>query len=143
MDAKDKVFSHPIEVRFRDLDALGHVNHAVYLSYFEQSRIAWFEHLDLLEANKHHAVPLILANIEVAYLAPLFLHQKIRATSSITAVGHKSFQILHEVYDVTGGTKFVKATVILVWFDYEQGKSIAIPAAVRDKLNQLVLAQGQ
>ncbi|MDA0882981.1 MAG: thioesterase family protein, partial [Bacteroidetes bacterium] len=33
---------YEIEVRFRDIDAMGHVNNAVYLSYFEQARIGFF-----------------------------------------------------------------------------------------------------
>ena len=38
-------FTHPIEVRFRDLDALGHVNNAVYLTYLESARIAYWMHV--------------------------------------------------------------------------------------------------
>ena len=36
-----KPFCYTTEVRFRDLDALGHVNNAVYLTYLEQARIRW------------------------------------------------------------------------------------------------------
>ena len=38
-------FTHAVEVRFRDLDALGHVNNAVYLTYLESARMAWYLHL--------------------------------------------------------------------------------------------------
>src|SRR5260221_7112158 len=35
-------FVQPIEVRFRDVDAVGHVNNAVYLTYIESARVAWW-----------------------------------------------------------------------------------------------------
>lgn len=38
----DFVYEHPIEVRFADTDALGHVNNAVYLSYFEAARAGYY-----------------------------------------------------------------------------------------------------
>jgi acyl-CoA thioester hydrolase len=38
------VFEHPVDVRWRDVDALGHVNHAVFLTYLEEGRDAFFVH---------------------------------------------------------------------------------------------------
>jgi acyl-CoA thioester hydrolase len=39
----DAIFEHPVDVRWRDVDALGHVNHAVFLTYFEEGRDAFFK----------------------------------------------------------------------------------------------------
>jgi acyl-CoA thioester hydrolase len=39
----DAVFEHPVDVRWRDVDALGHVNHAVFLTYLEEGRDAFFK----------------------------------------------------------------------------------------------------
>jgi acyl-CoA thioester hydrolase len=36
------MFEHPVNVRWRDVDALGHVNHAVFLTYLEEGRDAFF-----------------------------------------------------------------------------------------------------
>ena len=36
------IFEHPVDVRWRDVDALGHVNHAVFLTYLEEGRDAFF-----------------------------------------------------------------------------------------------------
>jgi len=38
-------FRHVLHVRFRDCDAMGHVNHAVYLTYFEQCRLTFWREL--------------------------------------------------------------------------------------------------
>jgi acyl-CoA thioester hydrolase len=39
----DAIFEHPVDVRWRDVDALGHVNHAVFLTYLEEGRDAFFQ----------------------------------------------------------------------------------------------------
>jgi acyl-CoA thioester hydrolase len=39
----DAIFEHPVDVRWRDVDALGHVNHAVFLTYLEEGRDAFFK----------------------------------------------------------------------------------------------------
>jgi hypothetical protein len=66
---KDYRFVHPVDVRFRDLDALGHVNNAVYLTYFESARIAWW--LWVTGRAGLDAVDMILARVEVDYRSPL------------------------------------------------------------------------
>ncbi|MFN4071655.1 MAG: acyl-CoA thioesterase, partial [Thermus caldifontis] len=60
--------SVPIQVRFRDLDALGHVNNAVYLTYFEVARAAYFQRLKEDWLEKGH---FILARAEVDFLRPI------------------------------------------------------------------------
>ena len=37
-----ETFEHPVHVRWRDVDALGHVNHAVFLTYLEEGRDAFY-----------------------------------------------------------------------------------------------------
>ena len=65
-------FSHPIEVRFRDCDPMGHVNNAVYLTYLEQARFAHWRALwgFTLEALPAGAPGVILARAEVDYRKP-------------------------------------------------------------------------
>src|SRR4029078_1685342 len=61
-------FRHVEVVRFRDLDALGHVNHAVYLTYFESARIAYWLHAT--KRTGLGALDMILARAEIDFRAP-------------------------------------------------------------------------
>ena len=45
-------FSTPIKIRFRDLDAFGHVNNAVYFTYMEVARTDYFTHVGLLKTDE-------------------------------------------------------------------------------------------
>ncbi|HET8645682.1 MAG TPA: thioesterase family protein, partial [Vicinamibacteria bacterium] len=64
-------FRFPLEARFRDLDAIGHVNNAVYLTYFESARIAWWLHVTAREAQGLSALDMILARVELDFRAPV------------------------------------------------------------------------
>ena len=60
-------FSTDIQVRFRDIDAMGHVNNAVYATYVEQARTEYFE--EILEEGLD-AVSTVLASLELSYERP-------------------------------------------------------------------------
>jgi len=63
-------FETTIDVRYRDIDAMGHVNNAVYASYLEQARINYFQ--DLLGVDLS-AVGAVLATITIEYERPVEL----------------------------------------------------------------------
>jgi acyl-CoA thioester hydrolase len=72
----------PIQVRFRDLDALGHVNNAVYLTYLEVARAAYFSRLEPDWVGKGH---FILARAEVDFLRPILLEDPVEVGVRVVA----------------------------------------------------------
>ena len=82
-------FTYPIEVRFRDMDALGHVNNAVYLTYLESARIA-----DWLHVTKRaglDALDMILARVEIDYRSPLAYGEALDVTVRCASMRRSSF----------------------------------------------------
>ena len=80
-------FSHPIEVRFRDLDALGHVNNAVYLTYLESARIAYWMHVT--RRSGLDALDMILARVEIDYRAPAPIGEFLLLEASVEPAGER------------------------------------------------------
>ena len=79
-----------IQVRFTDLDVLGHVNNNVYLSYFEMARVHYFK--ELLGENwnwRKHTV--VLAKNEVEYIRPVLLEHQPEVIMQMESFGNKSF----------------------------------------------------
>ena len=69
-------FSCPIQVRWRDLDALGHVNNATFASYLETARTeAWIE---LFPDRGVLEIPFFVKRIEIDYKRPIGLEEKVR-----------------------------------------------------------------
>jgi acyl-CoA thioester hydrolase len=113
----------PIEVRFRDLDALGHVNNAVFLTYLEVARLAFVQALGLLEDAGR--VPILVARAEIDYRRPVHLGDDLEVEVRVHAVGRKSFTLAYEVN--VGGAVHASALSVQVWMDVARGVSVPIP----------------
>lgn len=123
-----------IQVRLTDIDILGHVNNAIYLSYFEMTRIHYFNLLvgpnwDWMENG------VVLVHNEVQYIQPIFLADDPEIHMFCNKIGNKSFTLSYEIY-VDGQLKTTGSST-LVGFNSNQQKSIEIPALMRESLLKL------
>ena len=84
-----------VEVRFRDIDAFGHVNNAVVSSYLELARIRYL--VDVLQVEPIGVMPLILAHISIDYRSPIFFSDIVEAGSRVDWLGTTSIGMSHEV----------------------------------------------
>ena len=121
-------FVHRETVRFRDLDALGHVNNAVYLTYLEQARVAC-----LIPEGADYS-DMILARCEIDFRSQLSLGETVEIAVTPTRVGTKSFEL---AYEMRAGDRVVaEAKTVLVAYDYERGESRPLPDAWRKLLEE-------
>ena len=109
-------------VRFRDCDAMGHVNNAVYSTYLEQARIAILGGLE----------PFILARVEIDFQAELRAGEEIEVRSRCAHVGTKSFTLEHEIW--AGERRVAAAQSVLVGYDYTVGASVSLTENQRRRL---------
>jgi acyl-CoA thioester hydrolase len=123
-------FVHRETVRFRDVDAMGHVNNAVYLTYLEQARIAFLRDFGVLEGPLQLAM--ILARIEVDFRSQASPGEELEVGVRASRFGTKSFDLEYEVR--CGDRLVVQAKSVLVGYDYVSGRSVAIPDTWRSKL---------
>jgi acyl-CoA thioester hydrolase len=119
-------FVHRETVRFRDVDAMGHVNNAVFLTYLEEARIAF------LVPFGAEVSSMILARVEIDFRAPLRMGDEIEVGVRPANLGRKSFELEYEVraHDVVAAS----AKTVIVSFDYESGRSIELPPSWREAL---------
>lgn len=123
----------PITVEFRDIDALGHVNNAVYLSYFEQARISYC--LKLINGTGLHDLTFILAEANVTYLRPVFFGDQIEVGVRVSEIGTKSFVIEYGVRNQHGEI-VARGRTVQVWFDYNTRRSVPVPDKLRRNVEQ-------
>ncbi len=130
---KNKVSITHIAVRFRDLDALGHVNNAVFFTYFEEGRKFFF--LNNVKAAGPADFSFILAQIQCDYLKPVRLNDKLSLQLWVTKIGSKSFNLAYQLINrLNDSIVYAKGESVQVCFDYKQNKSIAVPGDLREKL---------
>ena len=122
-------FVYRDSVRFRDLDGMGHVNNAVFLTYMESARIAY---LSALGAGDDPLQNLILARAEVDFRSPITFGEDVEVGVRTAKLGNKSFELEYEVR--ADGRLAAEGKSVLVGYDYERGASVEIPAEWREWL---------
>ena len=126
-------FYHPIEVRYGDLDPQGHVNNAKHLTYFEQARVAYMIELGLFTRDQSFMeIGVILADVHITYLEPIYFGQKIKVGVHTARLGNKSMTWEQNVVDSDSGRELAKGEVVIVAYDYKQETTIPIPQKWRD-----------
>lgn len=130
-------FEIPVQVRFRDIDALGHVNNAVLVTYLEYARWHWWQ--TVLKGTKFESEGFLIARIEVDYQNPILLDADLRVGVSLKKIGHKSFTLHYHVRDHTTKMDLASATTVQVMFDFQEHKSKPISSQVRQCLEVLPL----
>jgi len=128
-------FYHPIEIRYGDLDPQGHVNNAKHLTYFEQARIAYMMELELFTKDQSFMeIGVILADVHITYVMPIYFGQPIKVGVRTTKMGNKSMTWEQDIVDARTGRELAKGEVILVTYDYGAEKTINIPHEWREKI---------
>jgi acyl-CoA thioester hydrolase len=129
-------FYHPIEVRYGDLDPQGHVNNAKHLTYFEQARIAYLIELGLFTKNQSFMeIGVILADVHIVYLEPIYFGQHIKVGVHAGRLGNKSMTWEQNILDAESGKEIAKGEVIMVTYDYKEEKTVSIPQGWREKIS--------
>lgn len=123
-----------IQVRFADLDVLGHVNNGVYLSYFEMARVHYFGQL-LGKEWDWNKYGVILVKNEVEYIRPILLTDQPEVIIRCDEIGNKSFSLSYRI--LVNDQLYSKGSSTLVCFDAEKNHTIDIPAEMRDALEKL------
>ena len=125
-----KAIKISIDVRFRDLDALGHVNNSVYFTYFEEGRRALFSSI-----CGENSFRFILAHVSCDYIKPAILNDRLTLIMKVGKIGTKSFELHYELTDRNDTTAvFAKGESVLVCFDYERNESIPVSDTIRNQL---------
>jgi acyl-CoA thioester hydrolase len=123
-------FVHRETVRFRDLDAFGHVNNAVYLTYLEEARNALLAHLGL--ARGVAEITMILARVEIDFRAQANVGDELEIGVRPARFGTKSFDLQYELR--ANGRVVAEAKTVLVGYDYEARATIELPDEWRRSL---------
>ncbi len=130
-------FYHPVEVRYGDLDPQGHVNNAKHLTYFEQARVAYMIELGLFTKDQSFMkIGVIVADVHIAYLAPVYFGQNVQVGVRAAKLGNKSMTWEQNVRDADSGQELSRGELVIVTYDYGSGKTISIPQEWRDRISE-------
>lgn len=120
----------PIQIRFKDIDKLGHVNNANHVTYFELARVDYFnalakENIKIDWINEG----VILAKIEMEYKMPILLEDKVFVYTWVSKMGTKSFDMSCSIVKLENGAEveLAKGLAVIVCFNYKTNQTIVVP----------------
>ena len=154
---------YPVQIRFRDLDPLAHVNNTVYFIYFEEARSHYFRQLEawLKEwpSEEEHQEPeqenvqhnpriqtgprgrhygMLVKEITCTYMLPLVRLDLAEVGVRVIRVGRTSFIMEHLIRDSTDSERvFATGRSVMVWCDYYSGRPYPIPPSLRHAFEQM------
>ena len=123
----------PVEVRFRDCDPMGHVNNAVYLTYLELARFAYWEAADI--GRLAGEVSYIIARVEIDFRSPATTGQVLDVAIAVTGLGRTSFSMGYEIRD-EDGRLVAAAKSVQAAYDYAAGKTVPLSDAIKQRIRE-------
>jgi acyl-CoA thioester hydrolase len=127
-------FFTTLEVRFRDVDALGHVNNAVYLTYFEVTRFHYWK--ALLGDGAFNRFSFVVVRAECNYRAPAHIGEVLKVGARVSELRKSSFVFAYEITNSTTGTLVADGLTVQACFDLQEKKVKSIPAELRNRIRE-------
>lgn len=123
-----------VQTRFRDTDAMGHVNNAVYLSYMELARMEYVRRV--FGVTDYRSVDFILARSEIDYRSPAYAGEALTVGIRVSKIGGASFAMDYRIVEGGTGRLVAEARTVQVAFDYRGGKVKRVPSEFRRKVEK-------
>jgi len=135
LEIKTDIFKYrtELEMRFTDLDMMGHVNNAVYFTYMEIGRTKYWKQAIHWDWKK---TGVVMGKASITYIKPLHLGDKISMYVRTSRIGNTSFDLEYLIVKMQNGEEIIcsKGKTVCVVYDYETKSPISIPANERNKM---------
>lgn len=115
----------PIQVRFSDVDIMGHVSNTVYQNYFDSGKVNYFD--EVLPDMDFNIIGVVGASVKIDYLKPIFMKTPILVKTRVAVLGHKSLTMEHLLVNEQSGEILSTCSVVLVCYAIKEQLSIPIP----------------
>ena len=135
---KDYNFTFTVASRWRDMDAIGHINNETILSYFEDVRVRYLSSLSIDINSKSESNSVILASMKIDYYRQVNYPDIFDVGCRIIRIGTKSFDLLSSIFLKDSDNALVSGVFTIVCFDYVEQKTIVVPEIIKNQLNPMV-----
>lgn len=124
----------PVQLRFNDIDILGHLNNTVYFSLYDLGKARYMEDLGLREHGPSKPA-CVIADVHCTYIHPIRYGDDIFVTTECVETGEKHFVLYQEMTDGSGEVRS-KCRTVMVYIDPLTGKSAPLPAIWHEKMGK-------
>ena len=127
--------SYPLQLRFNDIDSLGHVNNSVYFTFYDLGKSRYFEAVKKQSIDWRKA-DVVIANVNADFLSPIYSYEQVAVETCCIEIGNRSFKLMQRIFNTTTGEVKGTCRTIMVGFDVEAGVSAPISDEWKDAIRQ-------
>ena len=127
--------SYPLQLRFNDIDALGHVNNSVYFTFYDLGKSRYFETVKNQSIDWRKA-DVVIANVNADFLSPIYSYEQVAVETCCVEIGNRSFKLLQRIINTTTGEIKGICRTIMVGFDVATGVSAPISDEWKNAIRQ-------
>ena len=124
-------FLHQVDVRFRDLDPMGHAHHSLPLMYWEEARAKYWREVAGREAVLD--IDYVMGEVTLRYHRRILYPARLTAGVRVTRLGRSSFEMAYGLWDVAGEILSSGGST-QVLYDYAAGRSKPFDAETRRRI---------
>jgi acyl-CoA thioester hydrolase len=135
MELKEEIFKHtlPIQIRFNDIDSIGHINNNIYFSYFDLGKVSYFEDMQASCVSWTDGI-VVLAHLEADFISPVYYKEQLVVDTKVVKVGTKSITLLQQLRNVNTHEIKCRCTSIIVTYDANLQASMDIPPVWKEAI---------
>ena len=136
MEIKEESFKHsvPIQIRFSDIDAIGHINNNIYFSYFDLGKVHYFEELRASAVSWIEGI-VVVAHLETDFFSPIYYKEQIAVDTKVLKIGTKSITILQQLRSIKTQEIKCRCTSVIVAYEAKLQASMDIPAEWKEVIS--------
>ena len=129
------IFRHttPVQLRFNDVDVLGHMNNTVYFSLYDTAKADYFTVVQGKPADWKH-IDIVVANVNCAYIAPVFFGEEIEVLTACVSISEKSFKLIQMIREANTLEPKSICETIMVSFDPKTQTACEMPEIWKKQL---------
>lgn len=134
---EDLAFRHsiPVQLRFNDVDALGHVNNSVYFNFYDLGKTGYFDAVMGRQVPQEE-IDIVIAHAEVDFIEPVFLKDEILVQTAVSAIGNKSLTMVQRIVCARTGNVKCLCKTVMVGFDFERNQAKPITDTWRHAISR-------
>ena len=122
----------PIQLRFNDIDQMGHVNNAVIMEFFDLGKSKYFTAIGLPPEEGEFTV--MVVRVEVDFHKQIRYHDHVHVTTSVDHFGNKSLAVRQQVVDDTTGEAYASCRTVMAGYSRSTHRGAVIPDTIKEKI---------
>ncbi|WP_394249852.1 acyl-CoA thioesterase [Vibrio profundi] len=126
-----------IPVAWGEMDALNHVNNAVYFRYFETARLDFFKHVELMEEMAVTKVGPVLGDTYCKYRLPVTYPDTLLVGSKVTDVQEDRFTMEYSIVSKKQGKVTTTGTATIVMFDFASNQKALLSIRLHNAIQEM------